>query len=69
MNDSVNHPSHYQGDIEVIDYLRDKLTAEELQGFYKGNIIKYISRARLKNGNEDLRKARRYIDYLLEVAE
>jgi len=30
-------------------------------------VIKYISRARLKNGDEDLRKARNYIDYLLEV--
>lgn len=66
-NDSVNHPSHYQGDIETIDYIKDKLTAEEFRGFCLGNTLKYTSRARLKNGDEDLRKARNYIDYLLEV--
>lgn len=65
--DSVNHPQHYQGNVEVIDYLRDKLTAEEFIGFCKANVIKYISRARLKNGNEDLRKAKWYLDKLNEV--
>jgi len=38
-------------------------------GFLEGNAIKYISRWREKNGVEDLKKARHYIDKLIEVAE
>ena len=34
--------------------------------FCEGNVIKYISRWRLKNGVEDLKKARQYIDFLIE---
>jgi hypothetical protein len=65
--DVVNHPSHYTvGDIEVIDYIKDKLTPEEFRGYIKGNILKYISRERHKNGDEDLRKAKFYLDFLLK---
>ena len=34
-------------------------------GFCEGNIVKYISRWRLKNGRQDLLKARHYIDILI----
>ncbi len=34
--------------------------------FIEGNIIKYIIRHRQKNGIEDLKKARHYIDLLIE---
>lgn len=34
-------------------------------GFLAGNIIKYVCRHKSKNGAEDLRKARHYIDLLL----
>jgi len=37
-------------------------------GFFEGNVIKYVSRWKDKNGVEDLRKARHYRDKLLEVA-
>lgn len=36
-------------------------------GFCEGNIIKYVTRHREKGGAEDLRKARHYIDLLLEL--
>lgn len=63
--DNVNSPGHYTaGGIEVIDYLRMKLTTEEFQGFCKGNVIKYMSRARLKNGEEDLKKAAFYARFV-----
>lgn len=65
-NNNVNHPSHYQGDIETIDYIKDKLTSEEFRGFCKANGLKYISRERLKNGDEDLKKARWYLNELLD---
>jgi hypothetical protein len=35
-------------------------------GFFRGNVIKYVLRCLDKNGKEDLRKARHYIDYCIE---
>lgn len=68
--DNVNHPNHYtQGSIETIDYIKDKLTDEEFRGFIKGNILKYISRERLKNSDEDLRKSNWYLNKLVEALE
>lgn len=69
MSDNVNHPNHYQGDIETIDYIKDKLTTEEFRGFVKGNILKYVSRESLKNGDEDLKKSDWYLNKLIEVLE
>lgn len=59
-SDAVNHPSYYQGKIEVIDFIEDKKL-----GFNLGNCVKYISRCHLKhkdNPVEDLKKARWYLD-------
>ncbi len=36
-------------------------------GFCVGNVIKYICRYKNKNGIEDLKKARHYIDLLIEI--
>tara|TARA_B110000908_G_scaffold8724_1_gene10795 strand:- start:410 stop:679 length:270 start_codon:yes stop_codon:yes gene_type:complete len=36
--------------------------------YCEANVVKYISRWRSKNGVEDLRKARHYIDLLIETA-
>lgn len=61
MNDSVNHPSHYNdGKIEVIEFIEDKKL-----GFNLGNAVKYISRAGKKNPEkhvEDLEKAQWYLN-------
>ena len=60
VSNAVEHPSYYQGKIEVIDFIEDK----EL-GFNLGNSIKYIARAGKKNPEkllEDLKKARWYLD-------
>jgi hypothetical protein len=67
--DEVNHPPHYLvGGIEVIDYIKAKLTPEEFRGYLKGNVIKYISRADHKNGMTDWGKADWYVDrYRKEV--
>ena len=64
-------PSHYKyGDIEVIDYIDQvcRLYGGE-QASYVANVIKYVSRSPLKNGVEDLRKARWYLDRLIEKTE
>ncbi len=36
-------------------------------GYFEGNIVKYISRWRDKNGLDDLLKARHYLDKLIEI--
>lgn len=68
MNDTVNHPSHYNdGKIEVIDFIEDKHL-----NFHRGNAVKYISRAGKKNPDkelEDLRKAVWYINREIERLE
>ena len=38
-------------------------------GYLDGNAVKYLSRWRLKGGVQDLKKARHYIDKLIEVLE
>ena len=67
--DMVNHPSHYGGKIEVIDYIRDKLTPEGFTEYCCGNVLKYISRWRKKDGVQDLKKAMVYLGWMIESAE
>ena len=67
--DNVNHPNHYLGKVEVIDYIEDKLTSEQFEGYLVGNIIKYLSRYQKKNGLEDLQKGRWYLNKLISVKE
>lgn len=40
---------------------------ENSLGFARGNVIKYIMRHDTKNGREDLKKAKHYIDLLIEM--
>lgn len=69
-NDTVNHPKHYNnGDIEVIDYIKDKLGIEGYEAFCIGNVIKYVSRYKHKNGKEDLEKALTYLKWAIEVSK
>lgn len=61
----IKHPKHYnQGRIEVIEFIEDKNL-----GFHRGNAVKYISRAGLKDPSkeiEDLEKAKWYLDREIE---
>ena len=36
-------------------------------GYFEGNVVKYISRWRKKGGMEDLRKAKHYVELLIEL--
>lgn len=69
--DVVNHPAHYtNGKIECIDAIEaatDGLTG--FKGYAVGNIIKYLWRWHKKNGLEDLKKARWYLDKLIAKVE
>lgn len=54
---------HYKGkDIQPWDYI-----AANQIGYFEGNVIKYVSRWRDKGGLEDLKKARHYLDKLIEL--
>ena len=66
--DNVNHPEHYQtlNGLETIDVI-EAFTAD-LQGIEAvctGNVLKYMCRWKKKNGLEDLKKARWYLDRLI----
>ena len=62
-NDQQVAGNHYKTQaIQPWDYI-----VKNNIGYLEGNIIKYISRWRNKNGVQDLRKARHYLDKLIEV--
>ena len=60
-------PAHYMLGIEPLDAMDKWMTHEQLCGFLRGNVIKYIARYPVKGGVDDLRKARYYLDKLIEV--
>lgn len=68
----VSHPPHYQSNsgLEVIDVIK-AFTAEltGIEATDTGNVIKYICRWKNKNGLQDLKKARWYLEHLIEEVE
>lgn len=69
--DMVNHPVHYtQGGIECIDCIKSATVGKiGIEAFCVGNAIKYLFRYEEKNGIEDVKKARWYIDRLIKELE
>lgn len=69
--DMVNHPKHYtQGGIECIDALKAATVGKRgIEAVCVANIIKYCWRYEEKNGIEDVRKAKFYIERLLKELE
>ena len=70
--DFVNHPPHYMTNsgleaIDVIEAFTDDLTGIEATD--TGNVIKYILRWKHKNGLEDLKKAKWYLEHLIKKVE
>ena len=57
-HDPVNHPKHYTAHPSGVECIQ----ITEHMGFCLGNAMKYLWRADLKNGVEDLKKARWYIE-------
>lgn len=58
--ETVNHPAHYNaGKIDAIE--------DWGLGFHDGNVVKYVARHKHKNGVEDLKKARWYLDRLIDM--
>jgi hypothetical protein len=66
--DPVEKPMHYAaGSVECIDAIEAQLTPEEFRGYLKGNIAKYMWRERKKGGKESLKKARWYLNKLIDL--
>lgn len=60
-------PEYYKGQDgkDLFDRFEEGLLSpDEVRGFYKGNIIKYVTRYGDKNGTEDLKKAGIYLKRL-----
>ena len=72
MNDIVNHPAHYKTKsgietIDVIDAFTEDLTG--IEAVCTANILKYVCRWKKKNGVEDLKKAKWYLNHLISTLE
>ncbi len=67
--EAVHSPKHYTFDepcSEVIDVIRNVLGPSGFISYCHGNVIKYVLRAYKKNGQEDFKKALKYLEYLLD---
>lgn len=69
MKDVVNHPEHYQTSkgletIDVIEAFTEDLTG--MEAVCTANALKYICRWKKKNGVQDLKKAKWYLEKLIE---
>lgn len=62
--DNVNHPKHYEGNcsIECIDNMRLIFGNQRVTDYCIVNAYKYLWRHKYKNGLEDLKKAKWYLD-------
>lgn len=69
MRDEVNRPRHYQFErfqaIDVIEAV-GTLIADPVSAQLTGNVLKYVMRWPRKHGARDLKKARWYLDRLIE---
>lgn len=58
---------HYRSkEVQPWTAMQSWMTAEEFEGFLRGNVIKYIARYKDKDGVKDVLKARHYLERLLE---
>lgn len=62
-------PAHYDTGIDTIDFMRANCPPEQVEGFLRGNALKYLQRYDKKNGREDLKKAAHYVQMLIEEVE
>ena len=68
---NINHPAHYcQGGIECIEAIKAAtIGLMGMEAVCTANAIKYLWRWKRKNGTEDLKKARWYLDRLIKEVE
>ena len=69
IDDMVNQPPHYNQDkVECIDAI-EAATDTGFEYYLQGNIMKYLWRYRYKEGSQDLKKARWYLEKLIRVKD
>ena len=70
-NDNLNHPAHYTaGKVECIDALEAAtVNLTGIEAVCTANAIKYLWRWKMKNGVQDLQKAKWYIERLIKNAD
>lgn len=62
--------SHYKDqDVQPWAAMEAWMTPEQFIGFLRGNAIKYLARADVKGGLQDIKKAQHYINKLVEFSE
>lgn len=66
MDENFKNQEHYAKGGDPLVYALKKFSHEEVKGFLKINILKYISRADLKDGLKDYAKADIYAQWLDE---
>ena len=77
ITDAVTQANHKQigGDhymnmgVQPWKAMESWMTPEEFRGFLKGNSIKYLARCNAKGGIDDIKKAKHYIEKLIEVRD
>lgn len=67
VSDPVNHPDHYRGrSVEAIQVIEEFTQGlDGIEAVCTGNCLKYLMRWHRKNGIEDLKKCRWYLNYLI----
>ena len=63
-DDKIHHPKHYTQGIECWDYI-----ISHDMGYLEGNVIKYVTRYKHKDGLDDLLKAKAYLDRLIVTTQ
>lgn len=64
----VKNPLHYcNGKYECIDVMLETQGVDNVMGFCMCNCFKYLYRHNRKNGSEDIRKAKWYLDKYLDL--
>lgn len=70
MTDVINHPAHYEtAGVECIEAMEITQGRGAVMSFCLCNAYKYLWRHKNKNGLEDLKKARWYLDRYISMQE
>jgi len=70
MEDNINHPKHYETNkVECIEAMEITQGRGAVMSFCLCNAFKYLWRHNRKNGLEDIKKAKWYLDKYIELAE
>lgn len=68
--DNINHPEHYEvNGMECIDVMLATQGSYAVASFCICNAFKYLYRWKRKNGVEDIKKAKRYLEMYLELED